>query len=366
MAITRLSLSSILNSPKYDSILANQQSLPSVPTIGTATDGGTGTTVSVAFTAGGIAGSNYTALSTPGSITATGTSSPITVSGLTSGTAYTFQVRATNNVGNSAYSAASNSVTPVVPFVATGGSTITSGGFKYHVFTSNGTFAVSAGSTSQGEVIRIAGGGTGQGGSFGGGGGAGGLAYTSATTFTVGNYTVVVGGAGSNTTFTGLANAIAGGAGGAGGSNGSSGGSGGGAGGSLSGSRTGGAATAGQGFAGGDTNPSAGAGGGGSGAVGGSTSGGSSGIGGDGTNSYSTWLSAISSLMAAGWQTATSGGRIAGGGGGRSAGAGGAGGGGTASAGGGTGVTNTGSGGAGPSSGSTSGGSGIVIVRYPV
>jgi len=115
MAITRLSLSSILNSPKYDSILANQQSLPSVPTIGTATDGGTGTTVNVAFTAGGIAGSSYTALSTPGSITATGTSSPITVSGLTAGTAYTFQVRATNNVGNSAYSAASNSVTPAVP-----------------------------------------------------------------------------------------------------------------------------------------------------------------------------------------------------------------------------------------------------------
>jgi len=41
----------------------------------------------------------------------------------------------------------------VTPPTATGGSTITSGGFKYHVFTSNGTFAVSAGSTSQGEVI---------------------------------------------------------------------------------------------------------------------------------------------------------------------------------------------------------------------
>jgi hypothetical protein len=34
---------------------------------------------------------------------------------LTSGTAYTFQVRASNATGNSAYSAASNSVTPVVP-----------------------------------------------------------------------------------------------------------------------------------------------------------------------------------------------------------------------------------------------------------
>ena len=89
--------------------------LPSVPTIGTATDGGTGTTVNVAFTPGGIAGSNYTALSTPGSITATGTSSPITVSGLTAGTAYTFKVKATNSIGDSGYSASSNSVTPVVP-----------------------------------------------------------------------------------------------------------------------------------------------------------------------------------------------------------------------------------------------------------
>jgi hypothetical protein len=34
---------------------------------------------------------------------------------LTSGTAYTFQVRASNATGNSAYSAASNSVTPAVP-----------------------------------------------------------------------------------------------------------------------------------------------------------------------------------------------------------------------------------------------------------
>jgi hypothetical protein len=80
----------------------------------TATDGGTGTTASVAFTA--ISGAtSYTALSTPGSITASGSSSPITVSGLTAGTAYTFQIRATNSVGTGGYSAASNSVTPVVP-----------------------------------------------------------------------------------------------------------------------------------------------------------------------------------------------------------------------------------------------------------
>jgi hypothetical protein len=50
--------------------------------------------------------------STPGSITETGATSPITVSGLTSGTAYTFKVKSNNPFGSSAESAASNSVTP--------------------------------------------------------------------------------------------------------------------------------------------------------------------------------------------------------------------------------------------------------------
>jgi hypothetical protein len=92
--------------------------VPQAPTIGTATDGGTGTTVSVAFTAGATGGSaitGFTATSSPSSITGTGGSSPITVSGLTAGTAYTFTVTATNANGTSAASAASNSVTPAVP-----------------------------------------------------------------------------------------------------------------------------------------------------------------------------------------------------------------------------------------------------------
>ena len=92
--------------------------VPQAPTIGTATDLGTGTSVSVAFTAGATGGSaitGFTATSSPGSITGTGGSSPITVSGLTSGTAYTFTVTATNANGTSAASAASNSVTPAVP-----------------------------------------------------------------------------------------------------------------------------------------------------------------------------------------------------------------------------------------------------------
>ena len=112
--------------------------LPSTPTIGTATDAGTGTSVSVAFTPTSAAGvdASYTALSSPGSLTATGTASPITVSGLTTGTAYTFQVRANNPGGSSAYSAASNSVTPVQPSAYTSIQSITASGSTSITFSS--------------------------------------------------------------------------------------------------------------------------------------------------------------------------------------------------------------------------------------
>src|SRR5690606_675094 len=71
---------------------------PDAPTIGTATAGDG--QVSVSFTApaddGGSAITGYTVTSSPGGVTATGASSPITVTGLTNGTAYTFSVTATN------------------------------------------------------------------------------------------------------------------------------------------------------------------------------------------------------------------------------------------------------------------------------
>jgi len=90
---------------------------PDAPTIGTATEGNA--SASVTFTApanvGGSAITSYTVVSSPSGITGTGASSPITVSGLSNGTAYTFKVFATNSYGPSALSAASNSVTPVAP-----------------------------------------------------------------------------------------------------------------------------------------------------------------------------------------------------------------------------------------------------------
>lgn len=94
--------------------VTNVSEPPLAPTIGTATAGNA--SASVAFTAPSNTGrpaiSGYTATSSPGGITGTGATSPITVSGLTNGTAYTFKVKAENSDGFGPESAASNSVTP--------------------------------------------------------------------------------------------------------------------------------------------------------------------------------------------------------------------------------------------------------------
>jgi len=94
---------------------ATPMGVPDAPTSVTATAGDGRATVSFTPPAntGGGAIINYTVTSSPGGITATGTGSPITVAGLTNGTAYTFTVTASNAVSTSASSAPSSAVTPM-------------------------------------------------------------------------------------------------------------------------------------------------------------------------------------------------------------------------------------------------------------
>lgn len=175
-------------------------STPGAPTIGTAT-AGSSSCASVAFTAPACAGypatiTGYRVISTPGCFTNTGASSPVVVSGLSSGTSYTFKAQATNAIGYGDLSAASNSIT-----AATAGQ---------QAYTTAGTYSwvAPAGVTSV-SVVAVGGGGGGAAGAnvcipqgyFGGyGGGGGGLGYLNNYSVTPGSsYTVVVGAGGSAT-----------------------------------------------------------------------------------------------------------------------------------------------------------------------
>jgi hypothetical protein len=278
-------------------------------------------------------------------------------------------------------------------FSAAGGTVSDGGGYRYHAFTSSGTFQITKGSADT-EYLVVAGGGGG--GGYGGGGGAGGVLQGTITGMSAGTYSIVVGSGGSggnasngvsgvdstiNSGGTTLVRAIGGGYGGHGGGIGGTGGSGGGN--SYNHTTTPAAGTSGQGNRGGfgdsDTGgrvqyPSGG--GGGKGAVGQNAdnngNAGDGGIGGD----FTEWATATS--------TGDSGYYGGGGGGGYpinspygsgSIGIGGLGGG----ANGGAGPTNNagqantgGGGGGGANNGSTgeqyggAGGSGIVIIRYPI
>ena len=90
--------------------------VPQAPTIGTAT-GTNSTTVSLTFTANATGGSvitGYTAVSNPSiSLSTSGTTSPVTITGTFAGdTAYTFTLAAVNANGTSTASSSSNSITP--------------------------------------------------------------------------------------------------------------------------------------------------------------------------------------------------------------------------------------------------------------
>jgi hypothetical protein len=91
--------------------------VPGAPTGVTATAGDSQATVNFSPPAsdGGNAITGYTVTSYPGNIKAPGSSSPITVKGLTNGKIYTFKVTATNGVGTGPTSKPSGKVTPAAP-----------------------------------------------------------------------------------------------------------------------------------------------------------------------------------------------------------------------------------------------------------
>lgn len=133
-------------------------------------------------------------------------SSPLTISGLTLGQAYTVRIRAVNEAGFGPQSNSSTG-TALGYNVASGGSVSTVNNYlgtgetwRVHTFTSGGTFTVST-STFPFKVLVVGGGGGGgggsaQGGTGGGGGGAGGVAYNATASIPVGSRSVTVGGGG--------------------------------------------------------------------------------------------------------------------------------------------------------------------------
>ena len=128
----------------------------------------------VSFTApvgnGGTAVTSYAVTATPvgggTAVIASGSSSPITVTGLTNGTAYTFTVKATNSIGTSSASSASSSVIPLTvpgaPTAVSGVSGNTQAVVSFTAPTSNGgatitSYTVTATPPDGGAAVTAAG-----------------------------------------------------------------------------------------------------------------------------------------------------------------------------------------------------------------
>ena len=96
----------------FSAYFASLFSPPEAPSIGAATAGNAQATVSFSPPKSDLTITSYTVTANPGGITAVGTASPITVTGLNNGMSYSFTVTAASNAGTGKTSTPSNSVTP--------------------------------------------------------------------------------------------------------------------------------------------------------------------------------------------------------------------------------------------------------------
>jgi hypothetical protein len=130
---------------------------PGIPTNVYATAGNA--YANIYFTApasnGGSAITSYTVTSTPGGLTSVGSISPITITGLTNNTSYTFTVHATNAIGNSGESVASNSVTPTGATVVVIVASYSGGSVSVEMTSGGGTASVGAVAPSGGLNIPL-------------------------------------------------------------------------------------------------------------------------------------------------------------------------------------------------------------------
>lgn len=128
---------------------------PSAPTNVSALAGNAAATVSwSAATANGSAIATYSVTSLPAGGSCSTSSTSCVISSLRNGTAYTFNITATNLIGTSAASAASNAVTPVAPVPNAPTNVVATGGNAKVTVT--WTSATANGSTVTGYVVTLA------------------------------------------------------------------------------------------------------------------------------------------------------------------------------------------------------------------
>lgn len=188
-------------------------SVPGIPTSVSAS-ATSSSAISVSFSAPACTGhltidSYQVVCTSSGSNSATGSSSPISVTGLSASTSYTFKVRAHNSKGYGCYSSTASATTQAPPYmcITTSGATVyTCGNFKIAVWTGSGSYTVNSlgATTNFGTNISAftvsAGGGTGS--LLGGGGGGSGSTLINCSTgaggltVTTGLKTVTVGAGG--------------------------------------------------------------------------------------------------------------------------------------------------------------------------